>query len=129
MQATGRQPQPAPDGAPVHCERHRPEQITLYRLMQQHAATFFAQSEDAAEADNHDRPVQAFEVMPRNPSGGPALALTWSSTKCRSPSWKSCGNTDSPGASAQASGCATSDETLSDKEVSGSRLPPAKESG
>ncbi len=27
MQAIGRQPQRAPDGAPVHYERHRPEQI------------------------------------------------------------------------------------------------------
>ncbi|MDP3614068.1 MAG: hypothetical protein Q8R98_19680 [Rubrivivax sp.] len=54
MQATGRQPcagQRAPDGAPVHCERHRPEETTLYRLVQQHAATFFAQAEDAAGAD------------------------------------------------------------------------------
>ena len=30
---------------------HRPEQTTLYRLVQQHAATFFAQAEDAAGAD------------------------------------------------------------------------------
>lgn len=51
MQATGRQPQRAQDGAPVHYERHRPEQTTLYRLVQQHAATFFAQAEDAAGAD------------------------------------------------------------------------------
>ena len=43
MQAIGRQPQRAPDGTPVHYERHRPEQTTLYRLVQQHAATFFAQ--------------------------------------------------------------------------------------
>jgi hypothetical protein len=39
------------DGTPVHYERHRPEQTTLYRLVQQHAATFFAQAEDAAGAD------------------------------------------------------------------------------
>ena len=54
MQATGRQPYPAirvPDGAPVHYERHRPEQTTLYRLVQQHAATFFEQVESAARAD------------------------------------------------------------------------------
>lgn len=50
MQAIGRQPQRAPDGAP-HYERHRPEQTTLYRLVQQHAATFFAQAEDAAGLD------------------------------------------------------------------------------
>ena len=51
MQAMDRQPQRAPDGAPVHSERHRPEQTTLYRLVQQHAATFFAQAEAAAGAD------------------------------------------------------------------------------
>ena len=51
MQAIGRQPQRGPDGTPVHYERHRPEQTTLYRLVQQHAATFFAQAEDAAGAD------------------------------------------------------------------------------
>jgi hypothetical protein len=51
VQAIGRQPQRAPDGAPVRYERHRPEQTTLYRLVQQHAATFFAQAEDAAGAD------------------------------------------------------------------------------
>ena len=51
MQAIGRQPQRPPDGAPVHDERHRPEQTTLDRLVQQHAATFFAQAEDAAGAD------------------------------------------------------------------------------
>ena len=51
MQTIGAQPQRAPDGAPVHYERHRPEQTTLYRLVQQHAATFFAQAEAAAGAD------------------------------------------------------------------------------
>jgi hypothetical protein len=51
VQAIGRQPQRAPDGAPVHYERHRPEQTTLYRPVQQHAASFFAQAEDAAGAD------------------------------------------------------------------------------
>ena len=38
------------DGAPVHYERHRPEQTTLYRLVQQHAQSFFAQSAEAAGA-------------------------------------------------------------------------------
>jgi len=33
VQAIGRQSQRAPDGAPVHYERHRPEQTTLYRLV------------------------------------------------------------------------------------------------
>ena len=45
MQAIGRQPQRAPNGAPVHYERHRPEQTTLYRLVQQHAASFIAHTE------------------------------------------------------------------------------------
>jgi len=43
VQAIGRQPQRAPDGAPVHYERHRPEQTTPCRLVQQHAATFIAE--------------------------------------------------------------------------------------
>ena len=53
MQAVGRQPKPAsraPNGVPVHHERHRPEQTTLYRLAQQHAATFFEQAESAGGA-------------------------------------------------------------------------------
>ena len=48
MHATGRQPKPAiraSDGAPLHYERHRPEQTTLYRLVQQHAASFIAHTE------------------------------------------------------------------------------------
>ena len=36
---------------PVHYARHRPEQTTLYRLVQQHAATFFAQAEETTGAD------------------------------------------------------------------------------
>ena len=51
MQAKVHQPQRAPDGAPIHYERHRPEQTTLYRRVQQHAATFFAEAEAAASAD------------------------------------------------------------------------------
>ena len=39
------------DGAPVHYARHRPEQTTLYRLVQQHSATFFAQAEETTGAD------------------------------------------------------------------------------
>ena len=33
------------------CERHRPEQTTPYRLMQQHVATFFEEAKDAVGAD------------------------------------------------------------------------------
>jgi hypothetical protein len=51
VQATGRQPQRAPDCAPVHYERHRPEHTTLYHLVQQHAAAFFEQAEAASGAD------------------------------------------------------------------------------
>jgi hypothetical protein len=47
VQAIGRQPQRAPDGDPVYYERHRPEQSTLYCLMQQRAASFIAHTEAA----------------------------------------------------------------------------------
>jgi hypothetical protein len=50
MQAVGRQSCQLPDGVRVQYERHRPEQTTLYRLVQEHAATFFAQVEAAAGA-------------------------------------------------------------------------------
>jgi len=33
MQAIARQPHRAPDGTPLHYERHRPEQTALYRLV------------------------------------------------------------------------------------------------
>jgi Transposase zinc-binding domain len=36
---------------PVHGERHRPEPTTLDRLVQQHAATFIAETEMATGAD------------------------------------------------------------------------------
>jgi hypothetical protein len=45
VQAIGRQPHRALDVAQVHCERHRPEQTTLYRLVQRHAAAFIAETE------------------------------------------------------------------------------------
>ena len=47
MQAIGRQPFRASDGAPVHYEHHRPEQTTLYRLVQQHAASFIGHTESS----------------------------------------------------------------------------------
>ena len=50
MPAIGRQPQRAPDGAAVHYERHRPEQTTRYRLVQQHAARFIAHTEASTVA-------------------------------------------------------------------------------
>jgi Transposase zinc-binding domain len=51
VQAIGRQPQRAPGGTPVHYKRHRPEQTTLHRRVQQHAETFFAQAVAAAGVD------------------------------------------------------------------------------
>ena len=51
MQAIGRQPQRAPDGAALHYERHRPEQSTLYRLVQQHGASFIAYTEASTGAE------------------------------------------------------------------------------
>jgi hypothetical protein len=50
MQAIVRQPQRAPDGAPVHYERRRPEQTALYRLVQRHSETYFAYVQAAAGA-------------------------------------------------------------------------------
>jgi len=43
-------PQRAPDGAPVHFERHRPEQTTPYCLAQQHATSFIALTEASTGA-------------------------------------------------------------------------------
>ncbi len=52
MRATSRQPQWAPDGAPVHYERERrrPEQTTLYCLVRQHASSFIAHTEASTAA-------------------------------------------------------------------------------
>ena len=35
----------------MHCERRRPEQTTLYRLVQQYAATFFEQASDRSQLE------------------------------------------------------------------------------
>ena len=51
MQAIGRQSHRAPDGALLHDERHRPENTTLYRLVQQHAAAFIAHAETSTRAE------------------------------------------------------------------------------
>jgi hypothetical protein len=51
VQAIRRHPQRAPDGATVHYERHRPEQTTLYRLVQEHAGSFIARTEARASAN------------------------------------------------------------------------------
>jgi hypothetical protein len=54
-----RQPYRAPDDAAVHHERHRPGQTTLYWLVQQNAATFFADAEAAADAEPALRAIPA----------------------------------------------------------------------
>jgi len=46
----------------VHCERHRPEQTTLYRLVQQHAQSFFAQTEVATGASLPQFVKDAFDA-------------------------------------------------------------------
>jgi hypothetical protein len=51
VQAIGRQPQRAPDGVPIHYERNRPENTTLNRLLQQHAASFIAHIEASTTAE------------------------------------------------------------------------------
>lgn len=45
MPAACRPPHRALDGAPIHYERLRPEETTLYRLVQHHAASFIAHTE------------------------------------------------------------------------------------
>ena len=51
MQAISRQPQTAPDGVPIRCERYRPENTTQRRLVQQHAASFIADTEASTGAE------------------------------------------------------------------------------
>jgi len=71
VQAIGRQPQRAPDGAPVHCERHSPERITPYRLVQQHAASFIAHTEAAPAVNCRDtsrmRSTPYSSLVPQKP--------------------------------------------------------------
>ena len=45
VQAIGRLPRRSSDGVSVNYERHRPDQTTLYRLLQEHAAPFIALTE------------------------------------------------------------------------------------
>jgi hypothetical protein len=51
VQATVQQPPRVPDGAAVPYERHRPEQTTLYRLVQQRAASIIAHTEARTGAE------------------------------------------------------------------------------
>ena len=74
MQAIGRQPHRAPDGAPLHYERHRPEQTTLYRLVQQHAGTFFTQVDAATGASLPQNAQGRVRRLPRMRHPGPRLS-------------------------------------------------------
>ena len=56
MQAIGRQPQRAPDRAPLPYERRHAGQTTLYRLVQQHAASFIARTEASTGASTGTEP-------------------------------------------------------------------------
>jgi Transposase zinc-binding domain len=51
VQAIGRRPQQAPEGAPVRYLRHRPEQTTPYCLVLQHAASFVTLAEASAGSE------------------------------------------------------------------------------
>jgi hypothetical protein len=57
VQAVGQQSEWAPDGAPLHYEHHRPEQTALYRLVQQHAASFIAHTEAKTSATGRNSPA------------------------------------------------------------------------
>ena len=77
MQAVGRQPNPsirAPDGVPVHYERHRPEQTTLYRLVQQHAAAFFEQASGRSRRQPAAVRQGRVRRLPRTRDPGPRLS-------------------------------------------------------
>ena len=103
MQAIGRQPIRsirAPDGAPVHYERHRPEQTTMYRLVQQHAATFFKKAPAAGGAsplqfvrDEFDAFLEcgtpAHGFTPQHQGGGARLWLAGCKAS-RPNSWPQC---------------------------------------
>ncbi len=62
MQAAA-QPQRAPDGAPFHYERHRPERTALHPLVQQHAASFIAHTEASTGADLPHFVKDAFDAF------------------------------------------------------------------
>jgi len=83
VQAIGRQRQRAPDGAPVHYERHTPEQTTLYRRRKQHAATFIALAEGAARAELAQFVDDAtFTAWCSTASTGAALKGRGNSSRC-----------------------------------------------
>ena len=51
MQAIGRRPQWASDGALLHYERSRPKQATLHRLVQRHATSFIPHTETSTGSE------------------------------------------------------------------------------
>ena len=53
VQAIGRQPHRAQDGAPIYCERHDPEYTTLYRLVQRHSASVIAHTKTNTGSSRH----------------------------------------------------------------------------
>ena len=67
MHATGLQPQRASDSAPLHDERHRPEQTTLYRLVQQHALMIRVQCQRVVTMID-GKPVVDYIEEPNPPS-------------------------------------------------------------
>ncbi len=74
MQVIGRQSCRLPDGDRVQYERHRPEQTTLYRLVQAHAATFSPRSKPQR------RPV--FPSSSRTSSKHSSNAASWPTVSC-----------------------------------------------
>jgi Transposase zinc-binding domain len=63
VQAIGLQPQLAPNGDPLHCERHSKEQTTLHRPVQQHAATVIGETEAPPRADLPQRVTGEFDAF------------------------------------------------------------------
>ena len=56
-----------PRHAQVYTEHHRPEQTTLYRVVQQHAGTFFAEVEAVADVALGGHLVRVGAELPINP--------------------------------------------------------------
>ena len=59
----GQAAQLAPAGNPVHYERRRPEETTLYRLVQEHAESFFAYVEAETGASLPEFVKEEFDAM------------------------------------------------------------------
>jgi hypothetical protein len=59
----GQAVQPTPAGNPVHYERRRPEETTLYRLVQEHLETFLDQLEAQTGASLPDFVKDEFDAF------------------------------------------------------------------